>query len=511
VLLSVVFAALIPVSFPVPSTAQVSSPWIVDADQVIYDDAAQTVAATGHVSLRYGRIQVKADFARLDLRQERLDAVGHVIVIDRAGRELRGERMNYYARDQLIDMSPAETTINGVYIRSVHMRARPELIVADESFLTTCDPAHPDLHLTASRVEVIPGDRADVYDAAFWVGESVILSWPAVTISLRNEKETAGSFPRIGYTNIEGLYAAYRFAFFVGAPLAFTSVSLGTLAQRGDVGLLLVERPLGFLPISYAASASTGWHREFSSCSLCSPPRVAGVDTWRAQYTIELTTPAISLGPQIDWQTSWKWQDITYGTGARQSVLRTHSAVTHYLTTDATLTLDYNVVRVYGGTPLALDLINPDDLIDRLRLGYTKTGIREDVIATKWRTGPFYDFPTSTMSFEVAYGERIPKRYNWEFNPQYNLNTRVVTLISDTGIALGTDTYFTVQANYNTATTVFTDLDYILTAQIRSCVELSVEYRQMRQQLLISVGLPTGGQGSPQAQTRANLPQPCGS
>jgi hypothetical protein len=47
----------------------------------------------------------------------------------------------------------------------------------------------------------------------------------------------------------------------------------------------------------------------------------------------------------------------------------------------------------------------------------------------------------------------------------------------------------TVQAEYNTVTTVFKDLDYILTAPIADCFELSIKYRQMRQELWISLGV----------------------
>jgi hypothetical protein len=89
----------------------------------------------------------------------------------------------------------------------------------------------------------------------------------------------------------------------------------------------------------------------------------------------------------------------------------------------------------------------------------------------------------------TTYGERIPQRYHWQLGPKYNLTTRQLSTLSDTGMAVGTDVYVTVQAEYNTVTTVFKDLDYILTAPIADCFELSIKYRQMRQELWISVGV----------------------
>ena len=481
------------------AAAQGSPPLVVDAQQVVYDDAAQTIEATGNVSMSYRGNHIKADFVHIDLRAEQLLARWHVTIIDSTGRELRGETLTFDARGQVIELSPAEAIVDGVYIRSDRIRSQPGLLVAGESNVTTCDPAHPLYRLTASSLEVIPGNRAVVNGATLWVGRYGIITLPALIVSLRSPKETAGSFPSAGYTSIEGVYFAYRFAFFVGAPLAYFSTSLGTLAQRAEVGLEL-ERPLGSLPLSLTAAAGAGWHHEVG----------LNIETTRLQYSVGLKSSDIQFGPQTDWQTAWKWTDAVYGTGDRQGVLRLNSAVTHHLAADATLTLSRNTLRVYPATlsappppPLAIDFINPEDLIDELRLEYAKTGMRGDAIATTFKIGAFYDYlpntlSTDTTSATVTYGERVSNHYHWQFEPEYNLDKHFVTLITDTGVALGTDVYFTVQAKYETVTPRFEDLDYIVTAQIRNCFELSVKYRQVRQELWIALGISP----SPQWQTQ---------
>src|SRR3989442_1387667 len=485
------------------SAAQESPPLVVDAQQVVYDDVAQTVEATGKVSLSFRGIQVKADFAKVDLRQERLEARGHVIITDTTRRELRGDSLTFDARNQIIDLSPAETIVNGVYIRSDRIRAQPGLLSGGESTLTTCDPAHPLYRVTASSLEVVPGDWAVVNGATLWVGRYGIISLPTLIVSLRSRKATAGSFPSVGYTSIDGLYFAYRFAYLVGAPLAYFLASLGTLAQRAEVGLEL-ERPVWSLPLSLIAGASAGWHHESG----------LNIETTRLQYKVGLETSNIQFGPQTDWQASWKWTDAVYGTGDRQGILRLSSVVTHHLAADASLTLGYNALRVYPPTlstppppPLAIDFIDPGDLIDELRLGYSRTGMRGDAIATTFKIGAFYDYlpntlSTNTTSVTVTYGERLPNLYHWQFEPEYNLDNHFVTLIADTGVALGTDVYFTVQAKYETATPRFEDLDYIVTTQIRNCFELSVKYRQVPQELWISLCISP----SPQWKTKYQSP-----
>ncbi len=475
-----------------PAPVPEPSPLVVDADQVTFDDIAQVVEATGHVKLAYQGVTIRADFVRAALAEQRLEARGHVVIVDSTGRELTGDELTYDARAQVVEVTSAETFVNGVHIRSDRIRGKPGLIVAGESTLTTCNPANPLFRVSASRIEVVPGDRATLYGATFWVGRHGLFTLPSAVILLRSRKETAGSFPSAGYTNTDGLYAAYRYAFFVGEPLAYITPSLGTLAQRAEAGVLLQDYPLGSLPLSMTASASAGWHRELG----------LNVETTRLQYIVELQTSDIPLGPQTDWQSSWKWTDAAYATkifdpnGDRQSILRLHSTVTHHLAADATLALGYNVLRRYGLTPLALDAVDPEDLIDEVRLEYQKKVQREDGITTTFRAGAFVDYLpepvlglTGTTSVYAAYGERVPRQHHWEAGTEYNLDTQAVTLIADTGVALGTDTYFSVQARFNAATTLFEDLDYIVTAQIRDCFDLSVKYRQVRQRLEISLGI----------------------
>ncbi len=464
---------------PSPVAAQEAPPLVVDAERVVFDDIAQTVEATGHASVAYRGVQVKADVVRMLLRDERLEASGNVVIIDTTGREMRGEKLTYDAREQVVEISPAEALIDGVYIRSDRMRARPGLIVAGESMLTTCDPAHPAYRVTATRIEVIPGERAVAHEATLWVGRHWIFSLPLFTVSLRSPEETAGSFPSFGYDHIDGLWFSYRYGFFVGVPLAYVSTTLGTLGQLAEVGVLLPERPLGIVPVSLNAAASAGWHHETG----------LNIETTRLQYSVGLESVPVRFGPDTDWQTTWTWTDAVYGTGDRQGITRLLSVITHHLDAKTTLSLGYNALRVYGATPLEVDAVDPDDLVDKLRLMYEKTGVLGGVIVTTLRAGGFYDYMTGTTSVTAAYGERISTQYHWEVGPEYNLDTQVTTLVSDTGVSVGADTYFTVQGRYNTATTLFEDLDYIVTARIADCFDLSVKYRQVRQELWISVAL----------------------
>jgi hypothetical protein len=464
---------------PTAALSQGAVPVVFDADQVSYDEATQIIEASGHVSVTYRGVQFKAETVRVSLREGRLEARGHVSVIDRDGHQMHATAVTYDAQKQTILLSTAEVIVNGVYIRSTSLRAEPGHIVAGESTITTCNPECPGYHITASHVDVIPGERAAVDGATFWIGDTALFSVPLMTISLRSSRETAGSLPGVGYTNTDGVYGAYRLTVGVGTPLAFISTSVGTLAQRAEGGVVFPSYPLGFVPLEVAASVSDGWHREYTR----------NVDTSRFQFILGLQTPPIRLGRETEMRLLWNWTDATYGTGAHQQVVTSQSAIAQQLGPETTLTLGYQSLLAYGTTPLALDTVNPKDIINELDLTYQRTGTRAETVAVTLTAGLSYDYVGQALSASSTYGERIPQRYHWQLGPKYNVTTRQISTLSDTGVALGTDVYVTVQAEYNTVTTVFKDLDYILTAPIADCFELSIKYRQMRQELWISLGV----------------------
>lgn len=471
--------------------ADVSGELTVEAERITYDDATRVVEAAGQVSIRYRGVAVRADAARIDLEAQRLEATGRVVIVDAQGREMRGDRLVYDAARQVAELAPAETIISGVYVRAEQARATRDRIEATDAVLTTCNPAAPAYRVTAARLEVIPGDRVTAYAATLWVGRHGVLGLPVLVVSLRSPQEIAGSFPSVGYSNIDGLWAAYRYAAFVGTPQAFLSATAGTLAQRADIGLLVSPQPLAG-SLQWSAGFSYGWHREAG----------AGVETTRLRYEAGLHLPPVSLGPQTEARASVTWREALYGTGDRLNTWVADAAVTHRLDPQTLLSVSYNQLRPTGVSPLAADTVHPADVVDRLTVGYRRSGLRAQVVATTVSASVSYNFLTQTPSVGIAYGERVPRAYHWSVGPTYNLTTRVTTLQADAGLAVGSDAYVTVQAAYNTATAAFDDLDYILTAQIEDCFELSVRYRQARQELWVSLGLAAFPQAQVQFQFR---------
>lgn len=507
------------------AAAQESSPLIVDADEVSFDQATQIVEARGSVRLTYRGIRLSADHVVFDLRQERAVATGRVVLVDAQGRELRGERLTYDVRLEQAEFTKTETVVDGVHIRSERIETRGTQIIAHDATFTTCDPERPAYRITASRIEVYPGDRIVATRAALWIGRFRVFTLPKQVFSLK-PGEGARNLPRAGYNSTDGLWVEYTYPYFPGSFRASLYGKYGTrsgfivnntlayetpsytvalvVGRTQNVDLKIFDlselsfstqpRRLGTLPLLVHGSAAVGWFRE-------SAPAIS---TSRLQYQIGLSTTPIPLGPRTMWSTTALWQDGYYGNGARQGVLNLHSSLSHQLNPSSSITLRYRLVSVSGATPFVFDAITPESRVHDLSLQYAQTGVRAAEVQTTFTLGTTYYFgdtpvlrggtvvsflPGPSASLNIGYGERVPTRYHWSFSTEYNLTARVVRVWTDSGLALGRGTYFTIQAIYNTQISTFEDLDYVLTSRFCDCIDVSLRYRQVRAEIWLQVGL----------------------
>lgn len=493
--------------------AQQPAPLVVDADQVTYDQVLQQVEATGNVRLQYRGIRLTANHVVFDLRQERLVARGDVVLIDQQGRELRGQSLTYDVRTDQAELFKADTVISRVFVRSERLQTMARRILGQDATLTTCDPARPAYRITAAQLEIIPGDRIIARRATLWVGQFRVLTLPVYVISLRGAEGTALSVPQFGYNTIDGAWLAVQYPYTLGSVSGTIYAKYGQLTKliahtvltygQPDYAITLVfgrnqtrdtrrltfeqreaivelpARRLGGLPFTVAASASAGWFRELA------PER----ETSRWQYRLAVVTDPLLLGPRTVWRTWASWQDAFYGTGARQSVFQIDSSLTHTLDTRSSLALEYRVLEVLGATPFLFDSVPVDDRKHTLSLFYTRTGGRPPSLSTLFIAGATQNFRDRTLSLASWYGERSPDRYHWGLGVEYNLTTQAWALTTDSGLSLGRGTYFRIQATYNLTAGVFAELDYIVTSRICDCIDLSLKYRQARQEIWFEVGL----------------------
>lgn len=458
----------------------------VDADQVTYDESTFLIEAVGNVRLSYRGLHLTADFVQFYLRSEVFTAQGHVVLVDAEGRELRGELLTYDVRAMHAEVAAAALRVNGLYVQSARVQQRRDLIVADDTTLTTCNPDRPVYRLTASRVEVYPGDRVVAHNASFWIGGFRLFSLPSTVVQLDTSEDTARSFPRGGYDVARGTWFEYWYFFRLGGLRGRAAPLLGTRTYGAELAFTLWSGRLGWLPLSGTLLAASGWYKQNDPM----------IDAMRSYYEAALTTGPITLGPATTWETTGSYRDTYYGTGERQGVLRVDSAVTYHFNELSFLRLSYDRVEVAGLTPLALDTIELEDQINTIGLQFTQITPRGLEIDTAFTAGVSYTFrdltnPANDMTTSVnaGYTDRHLDRYHWGLGGAYNLGTGVLRLATDAGAAIGGNTYLTVQTVYDTSLGSFEDLDYIVRTSICDCIDVGIKYRQMRQEIWVEIGL----------------------
>ncbi len=237
------------------------------------------------------------------------------------------------------------------------------------------------------------------------------------------------------------------------------------------------EQPVGSLPLSLSYSVSGGWFRE----------PVTPLQTSRVQYLIGFEMPTVALSPKIAWEASGSWLYAIYGNAARQAVLKANATLILRRDEISSMNLDYNGYGVVGATPFAFDAVDPKDLVSDLSLEYVRTEHPTPDVTTSFHDGFSYSFLDRTVSFTVGYSHDAGKQLQWDTEVEYDLVTHETDVTVDYGLPVGQGTNFMLHAKYLGGTTLFKDLDYLITSQIQDCTKLTAKYRQVRQEFWLEL------------------------
>ncbi len=371
---------------------------------------------------------------------------------------------------------------------------------------TNCTPARRDCQINPNDPEVMHHAIGLVEQTSLSVPSARLLTSPILLVSLQSPEDTMQIYPRAGFNLVDGPWLDNEFKYHVGALAGilygkvaalsgfiprnaltysqadFTaSFTLGRnqdkdleIYDQAELVLEVSDRPGSTLP---SFSVSEGWFRE--------PLRA--VETSRFQYLLGLNAPAVALSGETSWAASASWQDAFYGTGARQGVLRLDGAITIQIDSPSSLKLGYDRLGVFGTTPFAFDAIDPKDLINDLSLEYFRTVVREVEVTSTFHYGVSYSFLDQTPSLIIGYKEDDPERFNWGLDAEYDLVSQDVKLTTNSGLAIGRGTNFSIHAIYHSSTGQFEDLDYLITSQLRECINLELQYRQVRQEIFLEI------------------------
>lgn len=456
-------------------SGSVAGPLQVEAEEIAYDTAANTVTARGNVRITHPRFRLFADLVTVDLGAQLVTAEGRVRLIDAQGRELRGRRLVYDLVREEATATNAETIVESVYVKAGQVVAGRDRLTVQDASLTTCDPARPLYRVTARRVEILLGEEVVAYGASVWLGSVRLFRVGVYRISLR---ETKGPpLPSIGSNSTDGLWIDYRYPYELGdlqgefyakygqhsglfglntltydRPAWGLTLALGRTQERDpdDILRAFTEAELAGavkpwrlpgLPLSVSGRAAFGW---FAGDAALAPTTLS---TTRLDATVTLAADTLSLGPQTSLAASAAYRFSAYGSGAQRTILSAGVALTHRFDEATTATVRYDLASIQGATPFLFDRVDPDSTV-ALSVAHTR---------------PAYRF-----SAGVAHNFVIPE----------------TTLSAGAGYRVSPSFFVDVSAVYNLRTQAFEDIDYTVTYTC-DCLNVAVRYRQVRQEISV--------------------------
>lgn len=379
-------------------------------------------------------------------------------------------------------ISGAETIVNQLYLRGESILISPERLVVEDGTATPCDPRAPLYRVTASRIEVIPGEAVIARGATLWLGSVRLITLGEYRISLRPGGEGRGAapfLPGIGYNQTDGYWLSLRYPYRLGevsgelyAKYAQRTglFALNTLQldrpgwsltlrtgrtqvedpvtrvlrafSQAEVMAAAGLQPVPGAPLLFAGSLGAGWFHETDSA----------ISTSRIDGTITLATETLRLGPRLTVFASASGRSSSYGTGHQRRVLTTAAELTYRFDEVTSVRLRHDLVAPWGVSPFFFDAVVPAST--------------SSVTLTRWTAD-------SRLQAGVSHNFLVPE----------------TKLSGGVGARVSASLYLDLDVVFNVRTQIWEEIDYAVTYRC-DCLTVAVRYRQVRQEFSLQVSLP---------------------
>lgn len=294
---------------------QTKAPIVIEADEIYFSDLNGTMFAKGNVSVTQDQTRLMGQLIRGNAKQNNIwidDKARYTERdIDIVGSQIT---YNYGTKNGTI------ATANGIVGKEFVTGQKIELIngeyIIHDGTLTGCPAKVPDYHVSATKVEIWPGEKLIAYNAKFWIKNTVIYTLPKYQKSL--QQGAASEFPEIGQTSNDGTYIKQHLEYPFNTKLSFatdlayysktgfrplyelthknTGYQLGVLygysidsndhwiKREPEYNLQFDQRQLFSLPLYYKVGFSYGRWDDFDKSS------------WQRTYRVYFTSFPIKLG-----------------------------------------------------------------------------------------------------------------------------------------------------------------------------------------------------------------------
>jgi len=188
-------------------------PIVIEADTLHFNDSSGVLFADGNVVITQGQNKVMANHIDGNTRQSEvwIDGQAHML---QPGVDLIGNAARYNYGQRTGSMQKVAGIVDKQIVAANSVEVLPNEAIIHNGSVTRCPAKVPDYHVSASKVEIWPGDKMIFYEAKFWIKNTVIFSLPKYQKMLTTGSEA--EFPTVGYNNKNGISIRQHFEYPLG-------------------------------------------------------------------------------------------------------------------------------------------------------------------------------------------------------------------------------------------------------------------------------------------------------
>ena len=183
-------------------------PWIVEADELRYDDQLKQYIAKGNVSIRKGEKQLTAEYIRFDHQALVAYASGNVRVslgndvLTASQVEMDLQQQTGTMHDGTLFLSENNFFITGAKIEKL----KDNVYVVEKASVTTCKGDSPDWMITGKYLKVTVEGYGHMRNATFRAKKTPVMFTPYLLFPAKQQRQSGLLVPEFGSSSRWGFY-----------------------------------------------------------------------------------------------------------------------------------------------------------------------------------------------------------------------------------------------------------------------------------------------------------------
>ena len=190
-----------------------ATPIVVNGDKVQYDYTNKTVTGTGNVSITYKDVKLTCDTITVNVDAKEGVAEGNVALYQE-GNVFTANKVVYNFLTKHGELDNGALKMPPWYAKAASMeKVNDKLFVLKNSYVTTCDLAHPHYRVEAKTIRIYPDNRIMAWNVHAYIGNVPVMYIPYYNQPLKDKLPQVDVVP--GYDKDWGAYAltAWRYYF----------------------------------------------------------------------------------------------------------------------------------------------------------------------------------------------------------------------------------------------------------------------------------------------------------